>query len=74
MVDATAWSPIKGSIGIGMSLFSYNGRIRASIVTDSVVMTDSQDTLNLIKAFEEEVTDLAESCNLTKESLFLNSN
>lgn len=46
------WPPQAGGIGIGISLFSYGGRVTMGVSADTAVMREPQ---RLVAAFEEEM-------------------
>ena len=46
-------------LGIGLCLFSYDGRVRAAIVSDKVSLPNANDVQDLIKEFEYEIENLS---------------
>ena len=56
--------------GIGMGLFSYNGRVRASMIGDAAALPDPSDIPNLVQEFENEIIELTLQNNLSLENVF----
>jgi hypothetical protein len=56
--------------GIGMSLFSYGGIVRATVVVDKTACPDPTDVPTIIEEFEKEVINLAKNANVPVEEVF----
>jgi len=57
-----------------MSLFSYGGRVRATVVVDHTSCPDPSNVETILKGFEQEVINLAEQAGVALDSLFLKPN
>jgi hypothetical protein len=55
-----------------MGLFSYNGRVRASMIGDKSALPDASDIPTLLEEFEREILDLSVQNNIPKKSVFCN--
>jgi diacylglycerol O-acyltransferase / wax synthase len=53
--DVLVWAPTSGSVGLGVSIFSYRGHIVAGFMAAESVLSDPAD---LARAFEAEVSAL----------------
>jgi len=49
------WVPQSGRLGLGVSIFSYNGQVRLGVATDAALVPDPQ---NIIEGFYEEMDAL----------------
>jgi diacylglycerol O-acyltransferase len=47
---AMAWVPVTGPVGLGLSIFSYDGQVSLGVVTDSQLVPDSDRLLALVQA------------------------
>jgi hypothetical protein len=69
IVDIGIWAPIQLGIGIGMSLFSYGGAVRATVVLDKTAGS-AEDVPTLLEEFEKEVAILAKGAGVCGEDVF----
>jgi hypothetical protein len=46
------WAPCSGSVGMSVSVFSYDGEVTVGFLTDAGLVPDPSE---LVKAFEQEV-------------------
>ncbi|ODN03585.1 O-acyltransferase WSD [Orchesella cincta] len=70
VTDIGIWAPIQLGIGIGMSLFSYGGIVRATVVTDKVACPSSSDVPTIIEEFEKEIINLTKNAGVQESEVF----
>jgi len=70
LVDSVFWVPLKNWSGIGAGLFSYAGKVRASFVGDGVALPDSTDVNELLRGFENEISEMGKLAGLGPEEVF----
>ncbi|MDJ0839352.1 MAG: wax ester/triacylglycerol synthase family O-acyltransferase [Acidobacteriota bacterium] len=58
------WVPQSGRVGLGVSIFSYNGQVRLGVATDADLVPDPQ---NIIEGFYEEMEDLMDLVRQVQE-------
>lgn len=54
-----------------MSLFSYGGIVRATVVTDKVACPDSSDVSTIVEEFEKEIINLTKSAGVPEDEVFV---
>lgn len=55
--DMMFWIPQSHAIGMGISIISYNGKVRMGITTDDAIVTDPE---YIVSEFEDELADMYE--------------
>ena len=58
------WVPQSGRLGLGVSIFSYNGQVRLGVATDADLVPDPE---NIIEGFYEEMEDLMQLVRQVQE-------
>jgi WS/DGAT/MGAT family acyltransferase len=58
ITEAMAWVPVTGPVGLGLSIFSYNGQLAVGMVSDAQLVPDADRLLALL---DEELGSLASS-------------
>jgi WS/DGAT/MGAT family acyltransferase len=48
IAEAMAWVPVTGPVGLGLSIFSYDGRLAVGLVTDAQLVPDADVLLALL--------------------------
>jgi diacylglycerol O-acyltransferase len=48
ITDAMAWVPVTGPVALGLSIFSYDGRLAIGLVSDTQLVTDADKLLALL--------------------------
>lgn len=56
ITDLLVWAPVAGHIGLGVSLLTYDGRVRVGLLSDALLVPDPE---RLARAFEDEIAALA---------------
>ena len=57
--DIFFWVPQSGRVGLGVSILSYDGRVRLGVGTDAGLVPDPQEIVNGFQAEFEELLRLA---------------
>ncbi len=53
------WVPQAGDIGLGLSILSYNGRLRVGMMSDAAVIADPELVMQRVTAEFEHLVPLA---------------
>ena len=56
-----------------MSLFSYGGIVRATVVTDKVACPNSADVPTIVEEFEKEIINLTKSAGVPESEVFVSN-
>jgi len=48
IIEVMAWVPVTGPVGLGLSVFSYNGRLAIGMVSDAHLLPDAERLLALL--------------------------
>jgi hypothetical protein len=48
ITEAMAWVPVTGTVGLGLSIFSYDGRLAIGMVSDAQLVPDADKLLALL--------------------------